>query len=191
MVKSYFRYELRSTFGHSNTNKCTIALKSSENTLAMGSGETVVFLNPLTGKLQSHLRFEEKSSNVSCIQIKESEFESIGAVAYEDGDIQIHYFNSEPGIDQLDDISKEKNVVFTEHESAVRVLKFNETGNLLVSGGDDNLIVVWDLVSQRPLFKLTGHTQPITDLHVLNLNGVDYVISGSKDGLIRVWDTRV
>jgi U3 small nucleolar RNA-associated protein 12 len=28
----------------------------------MGSGETVVFLNPTTGKLESHVRFDEKSS---------------------------------------------------------------------------------------------------------------------------------
>lgn len=81
--------------------------------------------------------------------------------------------------------------MFTEHDARINVMKFNSTGNLLVSGGDDNLIVVWDLVSQRPLFKLTGHTQPITDLHILNLRGVDYVLSGSKDGLVRVWDTRI
>jgi U3 small nucleolar RNA-associated protein 12 len=191
MVKSYFRYELKSTFGHANTNKCNVQLKASDNTLAIGSGETVVFLNPTTGKVESHLRFEEKTSQVSAIRIKENEFESIAAIGYDDGDIQINYFNSEQGVDQLDDISKEKNTVFTEHESKVTVLKFNETGNLLVSGGDDNLIVVWDLVTQRPLFKLTGHTQPITDIHILTFRGVDYIISGSKDGLVRVWDTRV
>lgn len=190
MVKSYFRYELKSTFGHANTNKCNIQIKKSDNTLAVGSGETVVFLNPTTGKVESHLRFQEKTSQVSSIRVKENEFESIAAIGYEDGDIQIHYFNSEPGVDQLDDISKEKNTVFTEHESKVTILEFNETGNLLVSGGNDNLIVVWDLVSQRPLFKLTGHTQPITSINILNFRGVDYIVSGSRDGLVRVWDTR-
>ena len=101
------------------------------------------------------------------------------------------YFNSEADVDQLDDFAKEKNTLFTEHDARVNVLKFNSSGNILVSGGDDNLIVVWDMVSQRPLFKLTGHTQPITDLHILNFHGVDYVVSASKDGLIRVWDTRI
>ena len=166
-------------------------MKESDNTLAVGSGETVVFLNPTTGKVESHLRFEDKTSRVSAIRVKENEFESIAAVGFEDGDIQIHYFNSEPDVDQLDDISKEKNTVFTEHESKVTILEFNETGNLLVSGGDDNLIVVWDLVSQRPLFKLTGHTQPISSIHILNFRGVDYIVSGSRDGLVRVWDTRI
>jgi U3 small nucleolar RNA-associated protein 12 len=191
MVKSYFRYELRATFGHANTNKCNVQFRKGDNNLCIGSGETVVFLNPTTGKVENHLRFEEKTSDVSAIRIKENEFESVAAIGYDDGDIQIHYFNNEPGVDQLDDISKEKNTIFTEHESRVTILKFNEVGNLLVSGGDDNLIVVWDLVSQRPLFKLTGHTQPITCIEILNFRGVDYVISGSRDGLLRVWDTRI
>jgi U3 small nucleolar RNA-associated protein 12 len=191
MVKSYFRYELKSTFGHANTNKCNVEFKKSDGSLAVGSGESLVFLNLLSGKVQNALRFEQKSSEISSVKILESEFESVAAIGYEDGDIQIFYFSSETDVDQLDDISKEKNTTFTEHDARINVMKFNSTGNLLVSGGDDNLIVAWDLVSQRPLFKLSGHTQPITDLHILNFRGVDYVVSGSKDGLIRVWDTRV
>lgn len=68
MVKSYFRYELKSTFGHANTNKCKTEFRKSDGCLAVGSGESLVFLNLLSGKVQKSLRFDEKSSEVSAIK---------------------------------------------------------------------------------------------------------------------------
>lgn len=87
MVKSYFRYELKSTFGHANTNKCNVELRKSDGSLAVGSGESLVFLNMLSGKTQNALRFEEKINEISAIRIMESEFETVGAIGYEDGSI--------------------------------------------------------------------------------------------------------
>ena len=78
---------------------------------------------------------------------------------------------------------------------------------LLASGSRDTNIILWDLVAEVGLFKLRGHKAQITALHFINLNKVEgtethgsntipkgtitdqvYLISSSKDALIKIWD---
>lgn len=184
MVKSYYRYIQKHTFGHSNTNQCLPEYRKSDGTLALGSKESVVFLNPQSGELKEKMIFEKKSS-ISSLKIKEDEFESYILVGFEDGDIHIKYYGDE------EEVIQEKNTVFTEHTARVNCLQISKDGNMFVSGGDDNLIVLWDLVTQNPILKLKGHTAPVTCIDFFRLGNTDYVISGSKDGLIRIWDCSI
>ena len=186
MVKSYFRYEKRGSFGHSYTNQANVEVRPTDQALVIPSGSSLIFLDPLSGNLKEKHTFD-KTSPISSIKLRETEFESLIAVGFSDGDILLKYF------DEDEEIAKEKNASFTEHETKVTCLDFNPTGSVLASGGNDNLIVLWDMVSQAPLFKLTDQSQPVTCLRLIKLNlsngsNAEYLLSGSKDGLLRVWD---
>ncbi len=67
---------------------------------------------------------------------------------------------------------------------------------MLISGGADAVIIVWDLTTERPLCKLRGHTKAIQDLKIDPLSipetdpgSTDDVIlfSASSDREIRRW----
>ena len=49
-------------------------------------------------------------------------------------------------------------------KSAISALRFNSRGLLLASGGLDTNIVVWDVVGEAGLYKLSGHRDQVTDL---------------------------
>jgi len=57
---------------------------------------------------------------------------------------------------------------------------------LLITGGADNAIQIWDINQGTVLKTLRGHMAPVTSL-ALSLQG-DILVSGSKDGTLIVWD---
>ena len=50
------------------------------------------------------------------------------------------------------------------HKSGVSALRYSRNGALLASGGQDTHVVVWDVTSVTPLYRLQGHTGQVTDL---------------------------
>ncbi len=116
------------------------------------------------------------------------------AVGYEDGKIRIWDSRTATVI-----------VSFNGHKSAVTHLQFDESGVRLASGSRDTDIILWDLVAEVGLFRLKGHKDQITSLNFLRrpLNvedgaldgsgngtedGMGFLISTSKDALIKLWD---
>ena len=67
-------------------------------------------------------------------------------------------------------------------------------GRLVVAGGDDGVVRVWDTAAGREVAALRGHTGRVTGVTVGLLPEVggrpaaERVVSGSQDGTIRVWD---
>lgn len=57
---------------------------------------------------------------------------------------------------------------------------------LVVSGGCDREVRVWDIATGEPVWTLQGHTSTIRCLKVLD--GRPIAISGSRDYTLRVWD---
>jgi F-box and WD-40 domain protein CDC4 len=57
---------------------------------------------------------------------------------------------------------------------------------LVVSGGCDREVRVWDIVTGEPVWTLQGHSSTIRCLKVLD--GRPIAISGSRDFTLRVWD---
>ena len=105
-------------------------------------------------------------------------------------------------------------IVFNGHKSGVTTLAFDKSGVRLASGAQDTDIILWDLVTEVGLFKLRGHKNQITGLHFLQpsedqelptnddgqgeimIDGLpsshdqsaEFLLSVSKDALIKLWD---
>jgi WD40 repeat protein len=67
----------------------------------------------------------------------------------------------------------------------VNSLSLGAAGKILVSGGSDHTIRIWDLEKGNLLTTLTGH-QGVVNSVVLNAAGKT-LVSGSFDRSVRVW----
>lgn len=122
------------------------------------------------------------------------------AAGYSDGSIRI-----------WDALSGQIVVTFNGHRSAVTQITFDSDGARLVSGSRDTDIIVWNLLSETAEFRLRGHKDQITGLALLRTRVVGrqsphtdeavdvssgeaeesnerYLISSSKDALVKLWD---
>ncbi|XP_078444046.1 transducin/WD40 repeat-like superfamily protein [Wolffia australiana] len=72
------------------------------------------------------------------------------------------------------------------HKDSVYALAMNDSGTLLVSGGTEKVIRVWDPRTGLKNMKMRGHSDNIRAL-LLDSSG-RYCLSGSSDSMIRLWD---
>ncbi|XP_060182610.1 uncharacterized protein LOC132612343 [Lycium barbarum] len=72
------------------------------------------------------------------------------------------------------------------HKESVYALAMNDSGSLLVSGGTEKVVRVWDPRTGSKTMKLKGHTDNIRAL-LLDSTG-RFCLSGSSDSMIRLWD---
>ncbi|KND02726.1 uncharacterized protein SPPG_01809 [Spizellomyces punctatus DAOM BR117] len=79
-------------------------------------------------------------------------------------------------------------ILFNGHRGAVTALGFDPLGARLASGSADTDLIVWDVVAECGLARFRGHKDQITGLSFLTRNGLDHIVSCSKDSLIKFWD---
>ncbi|XP_052193409.1 uncharacterized protein LOC127801914 [Diospyros lotus] len=72
------------------------------------------------------------------------------------------------------------------HKESVYALGMNDSGTVLVSGGTEKVVRVWDPRTGSKTLKLRGHTDNIRAL-LLDPTG-RLCLSGSSDSMIRLWD---
>ncbi|KAF4686135.1 Dip2/Utp12 protein [Perkinsus olseni] len=112
------------------------------------------------------------------------------AVGYSDGSIRVFaYEEMKPG--SVEGVWSPE-VSFMGHRTAVNVLKFSRGGFQLCSGGADNDVIVWDVVAETGMCRLSGHKDQVTDLALLHENespdaSLAYVVSVSKDTTCKLW----
>ena len=78
---------------------------------------------------------------------------------------------------------------FEEHDGPVRGVDFHLHEPLIVSGGDDYKIKVWDYKLRRCLFTLLGHLDYIRTVQFHpNATQFPWILSASDDQTLRLWD---
>lgn len=188
MVKSYQRFEQASVLGVISSNSNCIWIpaetRNASGQVLTGALENVNCWSMKSGDLLSTLSdglppgaVDAKSSKPAETTFLQYHPETkLLAAGYNDGVVKI-----------WDLLSKSVLINFNGHKSAITVLKFDSTGTRLISGSKDSDIIVWDLVGEVGLFKLRSHKDSITGLWC---EGEDWLVSTSKDGLIKVWDLK-
>lgn len=162
---------------------------------AVGANEDVLVWDIKKGELLSRWTATGNTSQVAVI--KQSEVDKdVFAVGYEDGKIRVWDLRTATII-----------VSFNGHKAAITQLQFDSTGARLISGARDTDIILWDLVSEVGLFKLRGHKDQITFLNFVKTPAAEspgditdssrnkddpdvFLLSTSKDALIKLWDLR-
>ena len=161
----------------------------------MGANEEVLCWELKKGELLGRWKDSKCSAEVTVIARSRAD-PDVYAVGYGDGTIRI-----------WDSRTATLIVSFNGHKSGVTTLAFDKDGVRLASGAKDTDIIVWDLVAEVGLFKLRGHKDQITGLHYVHIrehkstvdgdtNGnteddekyAGFLISTSKDALIKLWD---
>ncbi|KAJ8144842.1 hypothetical protein OY671_002078 [Metschnikowia pulcherrima] len=204
MVKSYDRYEQEAVFGVI-ASQCNIiwlppaATQSGKSAgrAATGALEEILVWDIKTGEVLQRLsdgltpgasNAKTSSAPARIAVLAYHEQTNIMASGQNDGTIKVWDMTS--GAVMLS---------FSGHKSAVSTLSFDSTGTRLVSGSADSTIIVWDLVAEEGLFKLKGHKAQITGTALLHEpsktaavaeEGEDYLLSVSKDGLVKLWDLK-
>lgn len=198
MVKSYDRYQQEKRFGVITSQANIVWLPPGESQTKKSVGraltsavEDLLVWDIKTGEILQVLSdsvvpgsYEASTSvapsAVSYISYNESS--NIVASGYNDGTIKIWDLASSSVI-----------IKFQGHKSRISKLVFDKTGTRLISGLNDSTMVLWDLIAEEGLFKLKGHKSEITDLRFVSKTSVidqldDYLLSVSKDGLIKLWE---
>ncbi|EAU90674.2 F-box and WD repeat-containing protein [Coprinopsis cinerea okayama7 len=63
---------------------------------------------------------------------------------------------------------------------------WGQPSSIIVSGGCDKALMVWDALSGQRIYRLSGHTSTIRCIRVLQNRPI--AVSGSRDATLRVWD---
>lgn len=78
------------------------------------------------------------------------------------------------------------------HSGCVNCLEWNEKGDLLASGSDDQHTIVWDPLHHKKLLSMhTGHTANIFSVKFLPHAGDRILITGAADSKVHVHDLTV
>lgn len=111
------------------------------------------------------------------------------AVAYNDGSIRLWSYDL-----QNPHIEASELVTFNGHKKTVTTLSFDSDGTRLGSGGSEGEIVIWDRIAEVGLFRLKGHSAPVTGLAFIphpthgTAQHPGYLVSVARDSTLKLWD---
>ena len=72
------------------------------------------------------------------------------------------------------------------HKSFVYSLAANPLNNLVLSGGYDGTVRMFDIISGKCIYYFDAHSEPIAAVDFAN-NGNEFA-TGGHDGIVRIWD---
>ncbi|OBZ89555.1 WD repeat-containing protein 3 [Choanephora cucurbitarum] len=188
MVKAYLRYEPLATFGVIASTLANVLYDQTGKIAIAPALEEVVLWDLKKGTQVGKWREFGNKSEVTCIA--KSPNNKDFAVGYGDGTIRLWNIQSSTST-----------VTLSGHRAAVTALAFDSDGTRLASGSKDTDLIIWDIVSESGLYRLKGHKDQITCLTFLDpkknselddsevgISSEGYVLSSSKDTLIKLWD---
>ena len=210
MVKTYLKYELRDTYGLISTSNAVLDCHGGARALVAVTGtlDSVSAWDLARSERVWQVRdAEDTKSEVLCVaQARTSAAAAAAVVAtgHSDGTVRLwprrvarsgvvvrHTYNDADAPDGDADADLGAVVTLAGHRGGVTALAFDAAGLLLASGARDTDVVVWDVARERGLFRLRGHTAPVTALAWLERARPApraLLLSASRDGLVKVWD---
>ncbi|XP_078683491.1 apoptotic protease-activating factor 1-like [Branchiostoma floridae x Branchiostoma belcheri] len=72
------------------------------------------------------------------------------------------------------------------HNEAVRCCSFSQDGRVLITGGDDSKVLIWELENKTSI-ECVGHRESVRHLKIFSLKRKKF-LTASYDGSIKVWD---
>ncbi|THH11473.1 hypothetical protein EW145_g624 [Phellinidium pouzarii] len=184
MVKEYLRHGPTEAFG--------LVCSSGSNSIWNGKLAFVPALEDVfvwdVKKAQMFALWHETGHRAEVTCIEQSPWKDMFAVGYADGSIRL--WNSQ---------TKGVIATFNGHKKSVTTLCFDRSGVRLASGSQDTDLILWDVVGEAGLFRLRGHRNEITGIRFLttptysastsSINpSVDFLLTTSKDTLMKLWD---
>ncbi|WFD35664.1 beta transducin [Malassezia cuniculi] len=179
MVRSYQRHEPTSAFALVSSNAANGVLDADGKTAFLPALEDVLVWDVKLGQQTAMWHEIGVRTAVTAIARAPYPHQKRFAVGYADGAVRI-----------WDEGSRASTLTLNGHQKAVTSLAFDAQGMYLASGSQDTSIIMWDIVAETGLFRLRGHHDVITGLHMLG-DGLYYLVSASKDGLLKLWDLRM
>ncbi|RHZ82901.1 hypothetical protein Glove_103g71 [Diversispora epigaea] len=73
--------------------------------------------------------------------------------------------------------------IFRGHEEQIMNLEFDENNSYILSGDSGGTIIIWDLITKRPIIKFQGHTKGILRVTLFH----NKLISHGRDNFIHIW----
>ncbi|CAI2344853.1 unnamed protein product [Caenorhabditis sp. 36 PRJEB53466] len=170
LTKDYLKYEHAGSCGCvGSTNGQLVAIDG--QTVAVSANEYLNFYNMRTNEKVNEII--ESTKAITCV--KQCENKPLLAVGYADGSVKLFDRENE----------EVEPVMFSGHKKAVNCIEFSSDGLLFATGGKDGVIVLWDILAERGMFRLHGHKESVTQMKFVR--GDRFIISTSKDSLIKFW----
>lgn len=208
MIKAYLRYEQVAGFGVVVSNDVPAQQVGSEGhapLIACAAVDVLIIWNLRTAEAVARFGNEDtrKAGSISSLAVSSSgEYIACG---YTDGSIRLWRFRSgsETGTltSPFSDSPPVPSAVFNGHRSAVSALSFESFSTLsdgikqsldtdLVSGSNDGDVILWSITDGSGKFRLSAHTDAVTSLLLFRraTSSTLYIISASKDALVKVYD---
>lgn len=57
----------------------------------------------------------------------------------------------------------------------------------MASAGYDNWLILWDVRTNKQIYKITAHSDPVTSIDISNDDKI--IMTTSYDGFCRFWDS--
>lgn len=94
--------------------------------------------------------------------------------------------NSNNDVESIDFTGKVYQRFVGVHTMPVNCLALSNNKRLLVTGGNDKSVVIWDIATGKPLKTLLGHGWKVNSVSFSRND--QYLVSTGNDGEVRVWD---